>query len=79
MTGYEPAVCPGGTNDILACVSVCPTGLSTGEAAPQGLYPVLGPSLQKGQKRARPKKGNNAGEGSGPQVLQGAAAGAGVA
>ena len=47
----------------------------TGEAAPQVLCSLLGPSLQEGHWVAGvcPEKGNEAGEGSGEQVLWGAA------
>ena len=54
--------------------------LGTGEAAPGVLCSVLGPSLQEGHwgAGACPEKGNEAGEGSGEQVLGGAAEGAGA-
>jgi len=54
--------------------------LSAGEAAPWVLCSVLGPSLQErhGGTGAWGKKGNKAGEGSGEQVLWGAAEGTGV-
>ena len=45
--------------------------LSTGEAAPRVLCPVLGPSLQERHRGpgACPEEGNKAGEGSGAQAL----------
>jgi len=49
------------------------------KAAPRVPRSVLGPSLQEGHWGAGvcPEKGKEAGEGSGEQVLQGAAEGAG--
>ena len=49
------------------CISV----LSSGEAAPQVLCSVLGPSLQERHQGpgACSEKGNKAGEGSGAQAL----------
>ena len=51
--------------------SDCSSVLSTVEAASQVLCPVLGPSLQKQYQNpgACPEKGNEAGEGSGAQVV----------
>ena len=74
---------------ILACIrnrvasrtrgSDRPPVLGTGEAAPRILCSVLGPSLQEGHRGAGacPETGNGAGEGSGAQVLWGAAEGTG--
>ena len=58
----------------------CPPVLSTGEAAPQVLCPVLGPSLQERHRGpgARSEKGNKADEGSGAQALWRAAEKAGI-
>ena len=57
-----------------------PPVLSTGEAAPQVLCPVLGPSLQERHRGpgARSEKGNKADEGSGAQALWRAAEKAGI-
>ena len=55
-------------------------GIGSGGAAPRVLCSVLGPLLQEGHgsARASPEKGNEASEGSGEQVLRGAAQGAGI-
>jgi len=74
MLGNSPGL---GWDQLQRCCAViiqrsnCPPVLSTGEATPRVLCPVLGPSLQERHRGpgACPEEGNKAGEGSGAQAL----------